>query len=115
VKWNEWVDKDLALKLPPNIYNTIPEAFEAFKYISQVPNWSFISRFYLRVTGSLFMRFFKKKMMKKYNFKSSNPRDDLYETINFLSSEIKDKDFITGNKIALCDLIVFGVLRYHKF
>lgn len=49
------------------------------------------------------------KMMKKWGF--SNPRDDLFATIDEFIKDLDGKPFLYGNEISITDVMVFGVVR----
>lgn len=110
-KWNEFVDKKLAVTLLPNLYASFSQALEAFDYISQVPNWSKLDRLWLKFGGAFFMRALKTKLMKKYGLKLPNPRTSLYELMDSFQTEFETKDYLVGNQMTLSDVIVFGVFK----
>lgn len=110
-KWNEFVDKRLAVTLLPNLYKSYSQALEAFEYISNVPGWSNFDKLWLKYGGAFFMRALKIKLMKKYGLKLPDPRTTLYELMDEFQKEFESKEYLSGNQITLSDVIVFGVFK----
>ena len=50
-KWATWVDDVLVHLLPPNIYRTAGESLQAFAYISECSNFTFVQKMAAKYVG----------------------------------------------------------------
>ncbi|KAG9442777.1 hypothetical protein H6P81_018631 [Aristolochia fimbriata] len=108
-KWRKWVDDHLVHVLSPNIYRSTGEALEAFDYITQHGNFSFMERFSVKYAGAAAMYFVSKKLKKRHNI--TDERAALYEAAETWVGALNGRDFLGGSGPNLADLAVFGVLR----
>lgn len=113
-RWRDWADSVLVHSLSPNIYRTIPEAYQAFKNFSVMGNWeehfTSIQRGAAIYMGSSVMWLIGKKLKKKYNLKD-DVRESLYDNCRLWMKAIgKNRQFMGGQRPNLADLSVFGVL-----
>lgn len=112
--WRDWTDRVLVHSLSPNIYRTIPEAFQAFNNFSAMGKWDEHFSTFERLTavylGSAAMWLIGKRLKKKYNLKE-DVRESLYDDCRLWVKAIgKQRQFMGGDKPNLADLSVFGVL-----
>lgn len=110
-KWRKWVDGSLVRVLPPNIYRTMREATEAFEYISEMNDFSFVQKYAAKYLGSTAMYGVSKRLKKRYNI--VDEREVLYSLARQWTSEALrggTKTFHGGNQPDLADLAVYGVL-----
>merc|ERR1712187_462398 len=107
-KWMEWVDKELAVLLFPNITRSFSESFQAFGYISEVPTFSAASKASNRAVGALAMWLANGKLKKKY--KITDERKQLLDTVKMWTDAVGQGPFLQGDSVSLPDIVVYGVL-----
>ena len=107
--WLKFADEELVIILPPNIYRSLGESYDSFKYISKMAKFSFIQRQLIRVAGSAVMLMVAKKKMKERGIK--DPRAKLKEVLQKLETGLNGKDFLGGKKPDVSDLVCYGVLN----
>ncbi|KAI9910554.1 hypothetical protein PsorP6_011038 [Peronosclerospora sorghi] len=108
--WRQWVDQQLIVLTPPNIYRTLPEALEAFNYCLTEGNFTAFERRMAKYTGALVMYWIAKQSKKKYGIEDE--RQALYSALNSWVEAIgEERVFLGGEEPNLADLSVFGVLR----
>lgn len=109
-KWRKWVDGSLVRVLPPNIYRTMREATEAFEYISEMNDFSFVQKYAAKYLGSTAMYGVSKRLKKRYNI--VDEREVLYTLARQWTTEALrgGKTFHGGSQPDLADLAVYGVL-----
>lgn len=113
-RWRDWTDSVLVHSLSPNIYRSIPEAFQAFRTFSTMGQWdqhfTSIERGAAIYLGSSVMWLIGKKLKRKYNLKD-DVRESLYDNCRlWLKAVGPDRKFMGGERPNLADLSVFGVL-----
>jgi len=115
-KWRRWADNVYVHTLSPNIYRTLPEAVESFRYFDKVGEWdknfSAWERTLVIYVGALAMWIIGKRLQKKYHL-NDDVRQSLYDESNFWMTSIKRKtkgSFMGGDSPDLSDLAVYGVL-----
>lgn len=107
-EWIRFADDELVQILPPNIYRTIPEALDSFKYITKVGKFPAWKRYYLMLGGAVAMNIVAKKGMKKRGI--SDPRKALAETLAKLADGLGKEKFLGGGEPDVSDLVCHGVL-----
>jgi microsomal prostaglandin-E synthase 2 len=107
--WIRFADDELVQILPANIYRTIPEALDSFKYITKVGKFPAWKRYYLMLGGAVAMNIVAKKGMKKRGI--SDPRKALAGTLDKLASGLGKGGFLGGGEPDVADLVCHGVLR----
>ncbi|HSA59627.1 MAG TPA: glutathione S-transferase N-terminal domain-containing protein [bacterium] len=107
-EWIKFADDELVQILPANIYRTIPEALDSFKYISKVGKFPLWKRYYLMLGGAVAMNIVAKKGMKKRGI--TDPRKALAETLEKLADGLGKGKFLGGNEPDVSDLVCHGVL-----
>ncbi|KPM08698.1 prostaglandin E synthase 2-like protein, partial [Sarcoptes scabiei] len=113
--WRKWVDNHLVHILSPNIYRTMEESFNSFRYFSTVSDWERIFPSWqvsiIVNVGATVMYFVGKRLKKKHNLKD-DVRQSLYDSCNYwLKSIGPNRKFMGGNFPSLADLTVYGVLK----
>lgn len=108
-EWMAFADDELVQILPGNIYRTLPEALDSFKYITKVGRFPAWKRYYLMLGGAVAMTIVAKKGLKKRGI--SNPRQALAESLEKLARGIGKNDFLGGDEPDVADLVCHGVLR----
>ena len=110
-RWLEFVDKELAVLLFPNITRNMLESWEAFGYINGVPHFNGLQKLGLRITGAVAMRLANGKIKKKY--KIEDEREALIKVVNGWTREgLAGRKFHGGNEAPdLADVAVYGCLR----
>ncbi|XP_046401099.1 prostaglandin E synthase 2 [Ischnura elegans] len=114
-KWRKWADDVLVHTLSPNVYRTLGESLQSFKWFSQVGEWErlFSSwECYLIVyVGALAMWIIGKRLKKRHNLKD-DVRISLYDECNHWVRQLNKKGsrFMGGDSPNLADLAVYGVL-----
>ncbi len=110
-KWLDFADKRLAVLLFPNITRNMMESWQAFGYINEVPHFTGLQKFGLRIAGSVAMRLANGKIKKKYDIE--NEREALLEAINSWTREgLRGKKFHGGDiKPDLADVCIYGCLK----
>lgn len=109
-KWRKWVDAIYVHDLSPNLYRTVGEAFDAFKYLTSVGNFSTFERIAAQYFGAVAMYFVGKRVKKRHNL-DDDVRLSLYEDTNsFMKAIGKKRKFMGGDKPNLAELNLYGVL-----
>ena len=107
-EWMDFVDEELVQVLPGNIYRSILEAIDSFKYITKVGNFPLWKRYYLMLGGAIAMNIVAKKGLKKRGIK--DPREALKKSLAKWSNGLGTKKFMGGDTPDVTDLVCFGVL-----
>jgi len=130
-QWREWVDNKFIHVLSPNIYCTIRQSLNTFRWFSKAGDWEEIFPWYQRwiivYLGAIVMRAVSIRLKKKYDL-NDNVRISLYECGDEWANAIGDKDFLGkkneeyyrkkkfsvfflgGSEPNLADLNVYGIL-----
>lgn len=109
-KWLQFVDKELAVLLFPNITRSMVESWEAFGYINEVPHFNPLQKLVLRLSGSMAMRLANGKIKKKYQI--SDEREALVKCVNkWIRDGLQSRKFNGGDTPNLADVAVYGCLR----
>ncbi|UJR20674.1 hypothetical protein I4U23_023795 [Adineta vaga] len=112
-QWREWVDNKFIHALSPNIYCTLRQSLDTFRWFSKAGDWEEIFPWYQRwiivYLGAIVMRAVAIRLKKKYNL-HDDVRLSLYECANEWINAIGDKDFLGGSEPNLADLNVYGIL-----
>jgi len=108
-EWIFFADDELVQILPANIYRTLPEALDSFKYITKVVKFPTWKRYYLMLGGAVAMNIVAKKGMKKRGI--SDPRKVLAEMLEKLAAGLGKEKFLGGDEPDVGDLVCHGVLR----
>lgn len=108
-EWIDFADDELVQILPANIYRTLPEAIDSFKYITKVGKFPAWKRYYLMLGGAVAMNIVAKKGMKKRGI--SDPRKALAESLEKLAAGLGKSKFLGGSEPDAADLVCHGVLR----
>lgn len=116
----DWAHEKLVILFPPNIYRSLGESFEAFRYISASDHFSPAQRLLLRGTGSLFMWAVSGKLKKKYGIEDE--RGELHAALATWMAEhatVLDDGAADAARAAIAagggagakgDLLVYGML-----
>jgi microsomal prostaglandin-E synthase 2 len=109
-KWLQFVDKELAILLFPNITRSMLESWEAFGYINEVPHFNPFQKLVLRVSGAMAMRLANGKIKKKYEI--SDEREALVKCVNtWVRDGLQSRKFNGGDTPNLADVAVYGCLK----
>ncbi|CAF1503087.1 unnamed protein product, partial [Didymodactylos carnosus] len=96
-KWREWIDNTFVHTLSPNIYHTINEAINSFRWFSQAGEWEQIfpwyERFFITYIGAVVMYGVSGKLKRKHNLKP-NVRESLYDCANEWIEAVGNKKFL---------------------
>ena len=107
--WKDWVDKDLAVLLFPNITRNFSESWQAFSYISSVDTFSLPQRFMNRVLGPVAMWAAQGKIKKKYGIEDE--REAVFAALAKWSQAMGVSPFLGGDSPSIDDVCVFGCIR----
>lgn len=108
-EWVKFADEELVQILPANIYRSIPEAIDSFKYITKVGKFPAWKRYYLMLGGAVAMNIVAKKGMKKRGI--TDPRKALGQALDKLAKGLGKNKFLGGDEPDVGDLVCHGVLR----
>jgi len=96
-QWREWVDNKFIHVLSPNIYCTIRQSIDTFRWFSKAGDWEEIFPWYQRwiivYLGAIVMRGVSIRLKKKYNL-NDNVRISLYECGDEWANAVGEKDFL---------------------
>ncbi len=100
-KWREWVDRKFVHTLSPNIYCTLKQSLNSFRWFSQAGDWEQIFPWYQRwiivYVGAIVMRGVAGRLKRKYNLKD-DVRLSLYECADEWVKAVGKKDFLGKKK-----------------
>jgi len=108
----EFVDKELASILYPNICRTLGDSYKAFEYVHDNPNFSPFQRYTIQGIGSVAMYFAASKIKQKRNI--TDERKALLDALDVFERDALSSptQFVSGKSVPnLEDIAVFGVLR----
>jgi len=114
-KWRTWADSVYVHTLSPNIYRTMSESIDSFKYFDKVGEWDKNFKAWERTlviyVGAFAMWMVGKRLQKRHNLKE-DVRQSLYDESNHWMKNIQlsGGEFMGGAKPNLADLAVYGVL-----
>lgn len=108
-EWIQYVDEELVIILPPNIYRNFSEAYDSFKYITKVGNFPKWKRYFIRLGGAMAMKTVASKKMKERGI--TDPRAKLKETLSKWDIGLGSQKFMGGEKPDVADLVCHGVLK----
>lgn len=112
-QWREWVDNKFIHVLSPNIYWTLQQSLDTFRWFSKAGEWDDIfpwyQRWFIVYAGAIVMRLVAIRLKKKYQL-NDNVRLSLYECGDEWANAVGDKDFLGGSEPNLADLNVYGIL-----
>jgi len=108
IEWFEFVDKELAVLLFPNITRSFGESCEAFAYISDVPTFGAGAKAANRALGSFAMWAANGKLKKKYNI--TDERRQLLDIVTRWTSTVGSGPFLKGASPCVADVYVYGVI-----
>jgi microsomal prostaglandin-E synthase 2 len=96
-QWREWVDNKFIHVISPNIYCTLRQSLNTFRWFSKAGDWEEIFPWYQRwiivYLGAIVMRLVAIRLKKKYNL-NDNVRVSLYECGEEWANAIGEKDFL---------------------
>lgn len=107
-QWIKFVDDELVQILPGNIYRSLMESLDSFKYITKVGKFPRWKRYYLALGGAVAMTIVAKKGMKKRGI--TDPRKALSDTLQKWSQGLAGKKFMGGDRPDISDLVCAGTL-----
>lgn len=108
-KWIRYADEELVQILPANIYRSLPEALDSFKYITKVGKFPRWKRYYLALGGAIAMTIVAKKGIKKRGI--TDPRAALKKALEKWSAGLGKKKFMGGEGPDVSDLVCAGILK----
>ncbi|MCB1214985.1 MAG: glutathione S-transferase N-terminal domain-containing protein [Deltaproteobacteria bacterium] len=108
-QWIDWSDKVLVRALPPLIYRSIPEALEAFDYITQEGKFSWIQQRLVKYSGALVMKMVAKKTAKEQGI--TDAENHLKKCLSDWESALGERKFLGKDKPNGADLAIYGVLN----
>jgi microsomal prostaglandin-E synthase 2 len=96
-QWREWVDDKFIHAISPNIYCTLRESVNTFRWFEQAGDWKEIFPWYQRwifiYLGAIFMRGLSMRLKKKYHI-NDNVRISLYEYADQWVNAVGNKEFL---------------------
>ncbi|KAL4703424.1 hypothetical protein ACJJTC_008143 [Scirpophaga incertulas] len=113
-EWRQWADKVLVHTLSPNVYSTMDEALETFKWFEETGGWKkFFAAWECALMvygGATAMWIIAKRLKKRHNIKD-DVRQSLYDAANDWTGAVKRRGrFLGGDCPNLADITVYGVL-----
>lgn len=113
-EWRSWVDNKFVHVISPNIYRTLKESFDSFKWFNEAGNWEDNFNTFERLTviylGALAMYFVGEKLRKRHNLKE-DVRQSMYDLANEWKSAVGTQNFRGGNEPNLADLALYGAMN----
>lgn len=113
IRWSEFGDSKLASILYPNICRTLRSSYDAFSYVHDVKEFSFLQKLSVQTIGSFAMYFAASKIKKRLNIQDE--RQALNDALDEFEEEGLDsggKTFISGlSKPNLADISLYGTLH----
>jgi len=107
-RWVLWADQVLVQLVVLNIYRSLEESKETFRYLLTHPDFTAFERWSTYWSGVLVMRVVCHLRTRKY--KLEDARSPFFEAVEMVAEEAKD-GFLGGAKPSAADFNVFGVLR----
>ena len=96
-QWREWVDNKFIHVLSPNIYWTLRQSLDTFRWFSKAGEWEDIfpwyQRWFIVYAGAIVMRLVAIRLKKKYQL-NDDVRLSLYECGDEWANAVGDKDFL---------------------
>lgn len=113
-EWRKWVDAKLVHVISPNVYRSLAESVETFRWFSESADWASVFPAYKRVAmiyiGAAVMHIVGKRLRKKHGLKA-NVRESLYDLCREWTAAVgATRKFMGGERPNLSDLAVYGVL-----
>ena len=70
LKWRRWIDDTFVHIISPNIYRTLPEAIDSFKWFSEFGRWNqefgFFAKNSIIYLGAVIMTVISGRLAKRY-------------------------------------------------
>lgn len=107
--WLKWADETLVKSMPPYLYNTLRNSWNAFRYITKSPTFSLWQKFYIQSAGAFVMYMVAKKKAKKQEVKC--PKEHFSQCIKEWEGALGAKQYLGGTSPNGADIAVFGILR----
>lgn len=96
-QWREWVDNKFLHVIAPNIYCTLKQSLDTFRWFSKAGDWEKIFPWYQQWffvhAGAVGMRVLATRLKKKYNL-NDDVRVSLYECGEEWANAVGEKDFL---------------------
>lgn len=110
-RWHDWVDKELAVGLYPNITRNMSESWTALGYVhKEFPNP--LMAYSIRGLGAFGMSMAHGKIIKKYNIEASKEREYLWTKVEQWETAVGDQKFRGGDAAPdVSDVAVFGCVN----
>lgn len=115
-KWREWTDRHFIHLISPNVYRTIGESLETFRWFSDAGQWEqnfpAWERHLMVYGGATAMYFIGRRLKKRHNL-GDDVRRPIYKACNSWMAELRKQktDFLGGNAPNLADLAFYGALN----
>jgi microsomal prostaglandin-E synthase 2 len=106
--WRRWVDAKLVHTLAPNLYRTLPDAWQAFDYLTQ-RNFSAAVRLPAQAVGAVAMWGLSGRLKKRHGI--TDERAALAGALGEWVAAVGDRPFLGGDRPNLADVAVYGVLQ----
>jgi microsomal prostaglandin-E synthase 2 len=107
-RWVRWADQVLVQLAVLNIYRTLDESQETFRYLLTHPQFTAFEKFTTYWSGVLVMRMVCEMRNRKY--KLEDARGTFLESVDMVADAV-GTGFIGGDRPSAADFNVFGVLR----
>lgn len=108
-QWLTWSEK-LVQALPTVVYDTFPNSWDAFNYITKVGKFGWWDRQMVRLSGAFVMTLVSKKIRKRLQIE--NPTVFLSQMISEWSQNaLKGNPYCGGQEPNAADIAVFGICK----
>jgi len=113
-QWREWVDTHFVHMISPNVYRTMGESLETFRWFSDVGDWNrnfpVWERYLAVYCGALAMYLIGKRLKKRHDI--HDERASLFHACDTWIKAIgPDRKFMGGNEPNLADLALYGAIN----
>lgn len=108
-QWVNWSDQVLVRALPPLIYRSLPEALEAFDYITQEGKFSWLQQRLVKYSGAMVMKMVAKKTAREQGIADAEAH--FKKCLSQWETVLGDRKFLGREKPNGADLAIYGVLN----
>ncbi|EPB77382.1 hypothetical protein ANCCEY_03535 [Ancylostoma ceylanicum] len=112
-QWREWVDGNFIHLISPNVYRSLGESLETFKWFSEFGDWdrmfTYSGRLLATYVGAFMMWLIAKRLKRRHNI--DDERKAMAEAFNEWMNAIgPNREFMGGSAPNLADLGMYGAM-----
>ncbi|GMI05365.1 hypothetical protein TrLO_g7650 [Triparma laevis f. longispina] len=110
MKWYNWCDTHLAVRIYPALTETFDSSLTAFSYLDNVSEFSTFEKLSAKYIGAFAMKLAGGKIKKKYGIEDTD--HELASSIETWKNDaLNSAPFQGGDKPSIADIAVYGVLK----